>query len=65
MAQRGGAQEEGDDQADDGREERDAEGDAVVDLCENSWGGYQENMKLNIVMRVGCWLSSRNKHSLI
>ena len=44
MAQRGGAQEEGDDPADDGAQEGDAEGDAAVDLREDGWGGGQENL---------------------
>ena len=38
VAQRGGAQEEGDDQADDGAQEGDAEGNAVVDLREDGRG---------------------------
>ena len=43
VAERGGTQEEGDDEADDGEEERDAEDDADVDTCQDCWCGGQKD----------------------
>ena len=43
VAERGGAQKEGDDEADDGEEEGDAEDSANVDTCQDCWRGGQED----------------------
>ena len=50
MAQRGGAQEEGDHQADDGEEERDAEDSPDVDTCQDCWrGGQEDNYRFDTI----------------
>ena len=43
VAERGGAQKEGDDEADDGEEEGDAEDDAHVDTRQDCWRGGEKD----------------------